>query len=105
MSLTSGLAEQNRYTVPVVNKADALTRFLAPYISVAGVMIDHKYRVIYSNWGGMSPLVALYEHRSTRSFWPRVQLFHITYCNQGYEKQTATFLIHHDAILCPEYLT
>ena len=48
--------EQYRYTVPVVNKADALTRFLAPYISVAGVMIDHKYRVIYSDWGGMVSL-------------------------------------------------
>ena len=59
VSLASGLAqrgEQYRYTVPVVNKADALTRFLAPYISVAGVMIDHKYRVIYSDWGGMVSL-------------------------------------------------
>jgi hypothetical protein len=31
-----------------------LDRFLVPYISVAGVMIDRKYRVIYSDWGGMS---------------------------------------------------
>ena len=38
---------------PVVNNADRRPdRFLAPYISVAGVMIDHKYRVIYSDWGG-----------------------------------------------------
>jgi len=46
-------SKSNSLYSPVANNADRrLDRFLAPYISVAGVMIDHKYRVIYSDWGG-----------------------------------------------------